>query len=460
MSASASEFAPAQRLPAWKRLGLKVRGAASDDSPTTPTSNGTVNGDFTSAKRKQPHSSILIKDDQSANKKARIDAPTTQKLKSVSFDTDAKTTDGPAVEAKTQKQKQKKSKSKKSKTKLGVDLDPKAKPVSKIEDTLAYLRLWKHDRTAWKYNKNHQTLLIKYIFSSDPDASSPEDRLYIPSKDIDAFYDYIHALKGFSRTRLRESVLEGKGIDISKGKQLFPKEGDVEKMQAEYEQIVQTFSADGSESVNGNGKRLRRINEIEYAQRSADSDVQLRLIKRIRAENILRELSESETSSSSASSALEGETSIQNMEGEASGDQVAPDAASMQEEGVNGEAQPAAGGKRKRKRKLRNAATSDSEESSSSEDESDSDDADDEEAESSSAEESEEDSTEDEASTSEESSSSEEEGGAPVPEVHDVEMTLRDQETSPSSTSSEEYESESGSEEEDSDGEEEEEGPS
>ena len=343
MPSSTSQLAPTQRIPAWKRLGLQLKGPASGGSPTPAHAPQTsaqpsgpdgshVNGSSASTptwnnKRKQSSSVVPTGSD---TKKARTDVewppPTTGALKrrkSVTFTDDTKPEEPhpPLSTAREVRKRQAKQKQKAKRQRKKAQAPPSKGADPNLQPSLIYLRQWKSDKDSWKFNKNHQTLLLKYLFSCSVNANT----FLIPTEDTDALYDYIRDLKGSVRVRLREQAEELRRVDMEQGKSTFDvaagvaatkrvAERDSTKMQAEYELLVSSMTQNrttnpSSNGVNANGKRARRISEVDYVLRAADPDVQRRLIKRIRAENILDELSDSETSCASTETATTGSSS-------------------------------------------------------------------------------------------------------------------------------------------------------
>jgi hypothetical protein len=68
---------------------------------------------------------------------------------------------------------------------------------------LSYIKQYCKDRANWKFNKNHQSHLLKHIF----------DLKSIPSDQIHLAYGYIASLQGGVRTRLRDEALAIQGAD-------------------------------------------------------------------------------------------------------------------------------------------------------------------------------------------------------------------------------------------------------
>ena len=300
-------------VPAWKRLGLKLKGAASDDA--RPSSGGPnaaskpaaqvpnslharVNGSPASAlKRKLPPSASTPNKKQRGDEQTPASHGTPSSLKkSVSFSNDTKTAAANG---------EKKANKKKKKAKKATNAP---NPDFSLEPALEYIRQWHKSWDSWKFNKNHQTLLIKYLFEGDK----------VPSADIPTLYLYLRDLKGGVRTRLRETATEIRTKDMEAGAGAFPaslKAKDRETKQKEYEETISRFMQDlqqhqqpPAKSTNANGKRP--LEEVQYVLRIATPEVKSRLLKRIRAELVLAELSDSEetaTTSTSASSASTGQ---------------------------------------------------------------------------------------------------------------------------------------------------------
>lgn len=340
--------AQAPRVPAWKRLGLKLKGPATPEglaggthtdqqshtAPSTQT-NGTRTklGAGIANKRKVPH--VPNPDTDTVNKRLRrevdgVDTPSLKRQTSVSFAEGTKTdaaqgTAGTETKKKGSKRKKKRSKaagddaSSRTKPTKGVATEPD--PAFDLTPALAYLRQWFTNRAAWKFNKNHQTLLIKYVFASDR---------AVPGPDLPAFLDYIRALKGGVRTRLRDAAtaakvqadtMEGlnspsaapvaeKGADGQDAQE--SKKQDQEAKKQIYDEVIARFL----EEVKHSRERVvppsssktagkRSIDEVEFVLRTmaaADPEVRQHVIKRIRAELVLDALSDGEESTTGTTS--------------------------------------------------------------------------------------------------------------------------------------------------------------
>lgn len=407
-------------VPAWKRLGLKLKGANSDGSPaatvsqpTTTTTSAPPSGRFahhqqrsnfnadgqygTPAfnKRKQfPSGSYPASD----NKRPRWnDSDFTPSKKSVSFSQDTK------------KAAPKKPKPAKKKKASKPQPDPQPHDLT---PSLEYLRTWHKARDAWKFNKNHQTLLLKYMYKAEA----------LPAADVDAFYLYINDIKGGSRTRLIEQAEEVRKKDMEAGPKGFPEATKgAEEKQGQYEEMLADLlkEKDEAEGASSTGAPKRSFDEVEFTLRTVDKDVQQRLVKRMRAETVIDVLKYSggddDTAAPSASTtnATSSRVKVPVLNGGA-------DAKAIGAEGTKQ--------KTKRRKKLRTADT----DSSSSESESSSDSDSDSSSNNSEAE-AEADNASDSSSSSSDSSSDEE---------LEVPNGRANAETSSSSSSSSESESE------------------
>ncbi|KAK4236484.1 hypothetical protein C8A03DRAFT_45531 [Achaetomium macrosporum] len=364
----------APRVPAWKRLGLKLKGPASEEA--IPSSGGPNAGTKPSAqvpnahqtrvignpasalKRKQPSSASTPNavSTHTPNKKPRTEEQTAANRgapssvrKSVSF------ADGTKDNTKNKTSEPAKKKAKKRRAKKTADTP---RSDFSLEPSLNYLRQWHTARESWKFNKNHQTLLIKYVFDEDK----------IPSSDISIFYEYIRDLKGFVRTRLRETAAEIRKKDMEAGEGAFPASvKDKESKQKEYEETISRFLKDlqqhqkqpNGTTTNANGKRA--LDEVEYVIRVGTPEVKQRLLKRIRAEMVLDELSDSDESTTSTT--ISASTTTTSCSASASG-QEAITTADRSRPRSDSSQQPA------KRRRLRNVRTDVADDSSSSESES------------------------------------------------------------------------------------------
>lgn len=348
-------------VPAWKRLGLKLKGASSDGSPVSAPSQTTsspappaarfghhqqqpnLNGGGSYGtpgfnKRKQFSGSYPALD---SKRPRRDDFDSTPSRKSVSFSQDTK-----------------KAAPKKPKTKKPPKQQAPKQPFD-FTPVLEYLRTWHKARDSWKFNKNHQTLLIKHIYNSDA----------IPASDIDAFYLYIQDIKGGSRKRLVEQAEEIRKKDMEAGPKGFP-DGtkSPEEKQKQYEEMLAELLKKKAEIKETgkplNGTSKRGFDEVEFVLLTVDKEVQQRVVKRMRAETIIDEL---ESSDSEESTAMSTSSSTN-----ATSSRVKTPVANVDPKAANGN--DGAKLKSKRRKKLRTAdvdSSSDSDSSDSSDSDSD-----------------------------------------------------------------------------------------
>ncbi|KAI8945033.1 hypothetical protein F4801DRAFT_569689 [Xylaria longipes] len=365
--------APTQRVPAWKRLGLKLKPASegqSQDATHHPTSTTTstpssvpnnrthLAGSTPNAKRRasggapaSDHSAKRARQDNWQDQTSSHQTP--KKAKSVSFAADTAEPQPPASVKKTKQQKQ-------TSAKGAVNAAP-TKPIKRsapvnLEPALAYLRTWHTARENWKFNKNHQTKLLEQVFAG-------ADETTIPAADINVFYEYIRGLQGGVRARLRELANGIKAQDMEQGAEGFAASGKemAERKQKEYEVVIRTFLN------QTRSPEKRRFDEVEYVLRTTDMEMQRRVVKRMRAEMVLDELSETDSSetTTTTTTTTSGESSTTekgNNPGNPSGRGADDDKRLELNDGP--------GQRTKRKRKLRTAAV---EEDTSSESESESD---------------------------------------------------------------------------------------
>ncbi|KAI1301988.1 hypothetical protein F5Y03DRAFT_385617 [Xylaria venustula] len=373
--------APTQRVPAWKRLGLKLKPASEAQSndathhhstPTPPSSSvpnsrAHIGGSTPNAKRRASAGAPAL--DHSA-KRARQDTTTSshqtpnKRPKAVTF---AAETAGPQASVPV--------KSKQPKQKAGVvnaaaaAVAAPAKPIKKsapvnLEPALAYLRSWHTERATggWKFNKNHQTKLLEQVFAG-------ADETTIPAVDINVFYEYIRGLQGGVRTRLRELANGVKTQDMEAGAASFAP-GKItemaERKQKEYEEVIRAFLGQARTP-----EKKRRFDEVEYVLRTTDMEMQRRVVKRMRAEMVLDELSETDASEVTTTSTT---TTTTTTSGESTSTEKGNPPGRDDGQGSDKRLQLNDGPQQrtKRKRKLRTAAVED-DTSSESESESESD---------------------------------------------------------------------------------------
>jgi hypothetical protein len=331
-----SAISPATtRIPAWQRLGLKLKSAQIAEEPN----KSPVEADL--LKRKQINSI-----DQPQSKKVKKSStnpvlptsteealtPNLAKKKSVTFTPETKVEDGdsikqlfsawvaeqklqdpsfqpkssqvfdtpehPKVEEQIDTALSEKERRVKRVRKLGEKADqrnqpkdttkqrkPKSQKQSKVSKLtkaptrpfLAYLQQYHESRDTWKFNKNHQIHLLKHIFNVE----------VIPSDHAHLIYEYIAGLQGSVRTRLRDEAFEIKVKDQEDGAAGFPESmADRDKRQREYDFVMKEYIA----TMTATNVPKKMGYEEGVLMGLSDVAMASRVAKRMRAEQILAEL--------------------------------------------------------------------------------------------------------------------------------------------------------------------------
>jgi hypothetical protein len=154
----------------------------------------------------------------------------------------------------------------------------KAAPVTpNLDKAVEYLRQWRYSRASWKFNKNHTTMMIKYVY---------EDGGVLPTTDVDTFYDYIRGMQGFSRVRLRQDASEVRDKDeAAKATGFAEGAKNAEGKQEKYDAMIADLKAQVAKGT---------YSEAEFLSQKVDKFIVRRVVKRMRAERILHELEQSE----------------------------------------------------------------------------------------------------------------------------------------------------------------------
>jgi hypothetical protein len=321
----------ATRIPAWKRLGLKLKSAQAPEQNPEPF----VETDLLKRKSidlvEQPPSKKVKKSSTNPLRPTSTAEPFTPNLarkKSVTFTPETKVEDGdsikqlfsawvteqreqdpsfqpksnqvfntpepPKVEEqidtalseKERRVKRVKVKKTEESQNTSKQKKPKSPKPSKIVKTpkapsarpfLVYLKQYHESRRTWKFNKNHQNHLLKHIFNVE----------VIPSDHAHLIYEYVRGLQGGVRTRLREEALGIKVKDQEDGPAGFPESmSERDKKQREYDaamsEYVATMTAANASSKMGYEEGvLLGLSDAAMAERVA---------KRMRVERILKEL--------------------------------------------------------------------------------------------------------------------------------------------------------------------------
>lgn len=354
---SATGSAASVRIPAWKRLGLKLKSA--QEAPPTEDINPKRKrpnevGESTSVKKSKPSSDspgLSVPDQitpQPARKKSVTFTPETKvedgdsikqlfstwvaeqknqedlsapvfqtpQYRSVeeSFDTTLDEKERRVRRVKTAKQGQANSsdppkatestkpKKKKETNQLATPVTAEAEPVDKsLKSTeqskskkarkpraakslttqtlpekpfLAYLKQYTDSRDTWKFNKNHQTHLLKRLFNID----------IVPSEYAYYIYEYVKGLQGGVRTRLRDSALAVKVKDLEEP---FPEDMEnSEQRKRDYNIAMNEYVATMMAAEVGPNVRY----EEGVLLGLSDLAMPTRVAKRKRVERVLAEL--------------------------------------------------------------------------------------------------------------------------------------------------------------------------
>jgi hypothetical protein len=197
------------QMPAWKRLGLKLKYASETTAPAVKNSSESQNGsahvtavrdepvrdDHGAKKRKIRHSDAKPNgSSQGYEQRERDQSPIQVDRKKVSFSADTKSSSveqqSPAIGMLPSDQKPPKKKGPKKAQ------QPSAQKSHKV---LEYLDQFHNDKSCWKFNKNHETWLLKNALSEKE----------IPRSHDLALMRYIHGLRGTAtRERLKAQCLE------------------------------------------------------------------------------------------------------------------------------------------------------------------------------------------------------------------------------------------------------------
>ncbi|OAA57717.1 hypothetical protein ISF_06958 [Cordyceps fumosorosea ARSEF 2679] len=297
--------------PAWKKLGLKLKHSnaneATNGTPAVGQPDRAQQGSSMQGKRKL-HTTTGAASDYSSSplsaKKPRRDfsrpstgdaTPQLTRKKSVAFaDTPTHKTAAPGstTARKTPAKPLPKAAGKTGKG-LTTSTPPKKQKQKKPQPTadtrpaLEYLRHWVSSRDSWKFNKNHQSTLIKAIFESG-----------IPPADVGSFYDYIDDIKGAVRMRLRETALAIRLKDDSDRAAAFPEgTADPDGKQGMYEAALAGFLETQQKAA---ASKKRTFAEVDYVTTAQDADVIIRrLVKRMRAEMVIATLSDGDETDAS-----------------------------------------------------------------------------------------------------------------------------------------------------------------
>ena len=333
MMAQPSDLPVPVRIPAWKRIGLKLasesdskkRKATDIDSQNhSIETNGAVHLDSSTNKRPKQNSTLPSHDSSTLTNSSSDATSSLRRKKSVTFTSETKKEDGdsaqklyqvwsfsqqggeeeftpeeaakfpplkvhPAnLEAHTTpaEPSPKKQRSKtKDKPKRGeaestfekVLVDEETEGTPSRPGYITYIERFHSARDSWKFNKAHQSSLLKHVFD-------------IPPEHQEAFSSYIKGLKGQAVGRLiiaAKAVLKGE----AEGEQVTKDEGDEDMEDPEERKRSQDRAM--KRELQRTKIRLRESGDIEESKTAEFKD---KLRKRKMAEAILRELGDADRS--------------------------------------------------------------------------------------------------------------------------------------------------------------------
>ncbi|KUJ15731.1 uncharacterized protein LY89DRAFT_697808 [Mollisia scopiformis] len=318
-------------VPAWKRLGLKLKSA---QEPEQPAGDAIIEPDTSKRKRlaTTTDNAPIKKSKRSADLSVQVGsevAPVTPQLtrkKSVTFTPETKAEDGDSIKqlfnSWVAEQKsadpsfQFKNSSPAFKTpdtpRVEEDVDPnldekerrvkrvkkpKAEKAEKSKQPkkpakitkpaahfsrpfLQYLKEYCESRSTWKFNKNHQNHLLRHAFDAD----------VVPSDHALYLFEYVRGLQGGVRTRLRDTALGIKVKDQEDGIAGFPSTmADTEKRQRDYDVAMKEYVATMTAAQTPASMGYEEGVELGLSDKAMAG----RVAKRMRAERILAELASS-----------------------------------------------------------------------------------------------------------------------------------------------------------------------
>lgn len=321
----------AERIPAWKRLGLKLKSEGDAPSPVaTPEYLADVVVEQPKRKRSPDveestpikKSKKLFKINDSAatsSTPAQSKAEERLRRKSVAFTPETKTEDGDSIkqlfnawvaeqkkidplffDGKEDQPALQTPEPSKVDEKIDTTLDeperrvkrvkaakpdektkakkPKASKVVKskpIDPALTYLKQFHTDKANWKFNKINQISILKNAFDTD----------LIPAEYSESLYGYIAGLKGAGRLHLRDRALAIRDKDTEDAEKGFPeKMADRARKQEEYEAALQEYI---STMVAKDVSSRTGYDESILLGLNPDTAMKDRMAKRMRAERVL-----------------------------------------------------------------------------------------------------------------------------------------------------------------------------
>jgi len=270
---------PLPNVPAWKRLGLKLKQPAAPHSAQEAQSSrlhfNTSGPDLNQNPKQKsyaPSSFATSKLTGSLNQQSK---PPSLDPWNVDINSQCPTVSTELLKSDSDKRATRlKSSNKRKRTNESTGM-----PDVKIrtQTCLEYLGLWETSRRAWKFNKNHQNMLLQFAF--DPSV--------IPSSHIDIFYRYIRGIKGAARQRLSETAERVRSENMEDS----PRDSVGNLSDPRWDATVKPIPHDSSDKTSNHTEA-----RFSFGENATISDVEgteqgRRMVKRTRAEAILRELS-------------------------------------------------------------------------------------------------------------------------------------------------------------------------
>ncbi|KAK0107255.1 hypothetical protein ONS95_003956 [Cadophora gregata] len=308
----------ATHIPAWRRLGLKLKSAQDSPFVDSPPVDETVKRKRTTAEDNTPSKKSKKNSEPSIESSREPFTPQLLRKKSVTFTPETKYEDGDSIKQlfnswKAEQQAQDPAftfgnsnlafdtpEPPRVEVEIDTKLDEKERRVKRVKPAqekerttktkkpskivkqptpssrpfLQYLRQYCESRDSWKFNKNHQNHLLKHAFNIG----------ILPSDHVHFLYEYVKGLQGGVRTRLRDTAIEFKVKDNDVGPGGFPESMvHPEKRQREYdiamEEYVATMTAANAPEEMGY--------EEGILLGLSDKAMEGRVAKRMRTEKIL-----------------------------------------------------------------------------------------------------------------------------------------------------------------------------
>ncbi len=317
----------ASRVPAWKRLGLKLK---SEPEPVVealvreePTYDSVAPPSRKRSRSPEPEVKTSKK-----SKKDKVPKPilrserSASPQKAVQFAPDAKQEDGDSIKklfgawVDEQKRNDPTFVSVKEKQQVNVNQEPlknnridnrtstaktppkpvktvlkPAKPAKKpktpkgqtpkpFAPALDYLKTFHENKQFWKFNKINQTLILKHAFDIE----------LIPAEYNDHLQAYVAGMKGMSRIHLRDRALEVRDKDVEDGIEGFPADMENrEEHQANYERwLAEDIATEVASKINEEGEVT--MDEAKLLGLNTPVVMRERLARRKRVDTILETL--------------------------------------------------------------------------------------------------------------------------------------------------------------------------